>query len=89
MIYFWHTASKARNVMSARFIAQGALVEWSQLQLFKATSGKIKTCQRPANGAIYVYPKIWHQIFDIRCQLTTISTNRAICTNSNYLANAN
>jgi len=46
-------------------------------------------CQRRANGAIFACPKIWHQIFDSRCQLTAISTNRAIRTNSNYRANTN
>jgi hypothetical protein len=55
-------------------------------------------CQGRASCTIFVYPKIWHQYFDIKCQLSAISTtnaNRAISsdytiyTNSNYLANAN
>jgi hypothetical protein len=71
-------------------------------KIFKAFIKKKKNvpttcqwCQRRANGAIFACPKIWHQIFDSRCQLTAISTNRAICTNqairtnSNYRANAN
>jgi hypothetical protein len=45
--------------------------------------------KKRANGAIFACPKIWHQIFDIKCQLTAISTNRAIRINSNYRANAN
>jgi hypothetical protein len=61
--------------MSARFIAQGALVEWSQLQLFKATSGKIKTCQRPANGAndVPIVPFIYIQKFGTK--FSTLGAN--------------